>query len=397
MTFPFFLALRNLTRHPSRNILYVLGISITAALLLDMILLASGLSISIEKVLKKMGYEVRASARGTLPFETEAQVRNFSALERRLLSMPEVASVDALLGATVTIKTNDDSFTSFALGVKISTDTGYEVVEGSNLKPGTSQVLVNRYLAEEKKLKPGDTLRLSMPDQAYTAGGQEPVVVRIAGIANFFLDAEGQFSITCDLPFLQRLMRQKQEDPVSAILVKLKDASSAPIVVERINASIPQITAYTITSVLQEVDKQLSYFKQFSYILGGISLVVTFVLVFIITTISFHDRLGEVALLKAIGLSRKTIFSTILLEGMITSLASAVFGAFLGKIVAIYLDRILTSAPGLPEDFSFFIFDPGSVAQGFLVLLLTGFFAGLYPATAAIKLPVAQTLREEIL
>ncbi len=397
MRFPLFLALRNLLRHPSRNILYILGTSITAALLLDMILLASGLSISIARILNEMGYEIRASARGTLPFETEAQIKNFQSLKRKLLTFPEVQSVDALLGTTVAVQWRGEKFTSFALGMEISRRSGYNIIDGSDLRPGAAEVLVNRYLAAEKKIRPGDTLQLWMPGQSQTAGGQDPSVVKVAGIAYFYLDAEGQFSIATPLEFLHQLMLQKADDPVSAILIKLSDPSRAGLAVDRMNEEFPQITAYTISSVIQEVDKQLSYFKQFSYILGGISLVVTFVLVFIITTISFHDRLGEIALLKAIGLGQKTIFTTILLEGILTSLASAILGAFLGKIVAIYLDRILTSAPGLPEDFSFFIFDPPSVIRGFIVLLLTGFFAGIYPATAAINLPVAQTLREEIL
>jgi putative ABC transport system permease protein len=395
MKFPLFLALRNLVRHPSRNLLYILGISITAALLLDMILLANGLSISVARVLNEMGYEVRASPRGTLPFETEAQVKNYGALKQALLEYPEIQSVDALLGTTILVRYGNETFTSFALGMDISRRAGYSITAGSDLS--ADGLLVNRHLAADKSIQPGDALQLSMPGDFHTTGGREPVVTKVAGIANFYLDAEGQFSIGCPLRFLQKLMQQTSDDPVSAILLKLEPGSQADLVVERINAQFPQITAYTISSVIQEVDRQLSYFKQFAYILGGISLVVTFVLVFIITTISFHDRIGEIALLKAIGLSSKTIFITILLEGVITSFASALLGAFLGKIVALYLDRILTSAPGLPEDFSFFIFDPPAVLQGFLVLLFTGFFAGLYPATAALKLPVAQTLREEIL
>jgi putative ABC transport system permease protein len=395
MKFAFFLALRNLVRHPSRNLLYIFGISITAALLLDMILLANGLSISVARVLNEMGYEVRASPRGTLPFETEAQIKSFNALKTELLKYPEIKSVDALLGTTVVVRHGNETFTSFALGMDLSRRSGYHITAGEDLSD--RGVLVNRHLAEEKEIKVGDSLQLWTPGQFHATSGQESVPARVGGIANFYLDAEGQFSIGCPLPFLQKLIQQTAEDPVSAILIKLRDSSRGNAVVERMNAQFPQITAYTITSVIQEVDRQLSYFKQFSYILGGISLVVTFVLVFIITTISFHDRIGEIALLKAIGLSQKTIFSTILLEGILTSLASAFLGAFLGKIVALYLDRILTSAPGLPEDFSFFIFDPPAVLQGFLVLLLTGFFAGLYPATAALKLPVAQTLREEIL
>ena len=337
----------------------------------------------------------RASPRGTLPFETEAQIKDFGILKKALQRYPEIKSVDALLGTTVVVRFGNQTFTSFALGMEMNRRSGYIITAGSDLPTGG--VLVNRHLAADKQIKPGDSLQLWMPGQFHGAGDQEPVVAKVAGIANFYLDAEGQFSIGFPLPFLQKLMQQTSDDPVSAILIKLQDASRANSVVERMNSQFPQITAYTIRSVIQEVDQQLSYFKQFAYILGGISLVVTFVLVFIITTISFHDRIGEIALLKAIGLSRKTIFTTILLEGIMTSLASAMIGAFLGKIVALYLDRILTSAPGLPEDFSFFIFDPPAVLQGLLVLLLTGFFAGLYPATAALRLPVAQTLREEIL
>jgi putative ABC transport system permease protein len=342
-----------------------------------------------------MGYEIRASARGTLPFETEAQIKNFAQIQEDLLTYREIQTVDALLGTTVVVHFRGEEFTSFAMGMEMNRKAGYKIRKGKDLSK-RGEIIVNRYLAAEKRIGPGDSLQLRMPGQSM-AGGQEPATVTVAGIADFILDAEGQFTIGCQLPFLQKLMTQEKESPVSAVLIKLTTGSNAQTVVNRINAEFPQVTAYTISSVIEEVDQQLSYFKQFAYILGGISFVVTFVLVFIITTISFHDRVGEIALLKAIGLGQRTIFTAILCEGILTSIASALLGAFLGKVVAIYLDRILTSAPGLPEDFSFFIFDPTAVAQGFLILLLTGFFAGIYPAAAAVKLPVAQTLREEIL
>jgi len=397
MRFSFFLAIRNLWRYPARNILYILGISITAALLLDMILLSSGLGLSLEKILENMGYEVRASARGTLPFETEAQIKNFSQIKTELMKSPEIESVDGLLGTTGGVQLGGEKFTCFALGLQLNHASGYKIIEGADLHQTTGEILVNTYLAEAKKIKPGTILKVWIPGLSQIAGGQEPIAVKVAGIASFYLDGEGQFSIACPLRFLQELMLQSMEDPVSAILVKLRDPSNAAAVVEGMNSKFPQITAYTISTVIQEVDQQLSYFKQFAYILGGISLVVTFVLVFIITTISFHDRLGEIALLKAIGLGSKTIFTTILLEGLLTSFASAFFGLLLGKIVAVYLDRILTSAPGLPKGFSFFVLDPPAVLQGIFVLLLTGLFAGIYPAAAAVRLPVAETLREEIL
>lgn len=397
MKFPFYLAIRNLLRHPGRNFLYILGVSITAALLLDMILLSSGIRITLERVLKQMGYELRISPRGTLPFETEAQITGFHEIRSRLIQIPAVEHVDALLGTSVSVDFSGQTFTSFAIGLQLHREILFNMIEGTQPAPGSKEVVINKYLAEAKKIRPGDTLTLWMANQSQTIGSREAVTVKVSGIALFELDAEGQYTISCPLPMLQELMNEKPRDPVSVILIKLKDPSQADPIATSINSGFPRLSAFTIKTVMQAVDKQLSYFKQFAFILGGISLVTTFVLVFIITTISFHDRLGEVALLRAIGLSHKTIFTTVLFEGMLTSLASAVIGFLLGKVVAVYLDMILTSAPGLPEDFSFFVMEPQSVVRAFVVLILTGFVAGLYPAAAAVRLPVADTLREEIL
>jgi putative ABC transport system permease protein len=397
MKFPLYLAMRNLLRNPGRNLLYILGVSITAALLLDMILLSSGIRVTLERVLKQMGYELRMSPRGALPFETEAQINGFEKIRSQLMRYPEIEHVDALFGTTIAVDFSGQRFTSFGLGLELHRKVLFHIIEGKQPERGSTEVVINKYLADAKKIHPGDSLNLWSPDQAQTIGTRESIPVRVSGIAQFELDAEGQYTIAGPLEMLQNMVGERSLDPVSVILIKLKDASSADAIAKTLNAQFPQTSVFTIRTVMQAVDKQLSYFKQFAFILGGISLVTSFVLVFIITTISFHDRLGEVALLRAIGLSHKTIFTTVLFEGILTSLASAIFGFILGKFVAVYLDAILTSAPGLPEDFSFFVMEPSAVFHAFLVLILTGFFAGLYPAAAAVRLPVADTLREEIL
>jgi len=395
MSLPLYLAVRNLLRNPGRNFLYVLGISITAALLLDMILLSSGLSVSLERILKDMGYEIRLSPRGTLPFETDAQIQEYSKIKDGLLRLEAVDHIDAMLGTSLAMEATGQTFTTFALGLDQKRPVLYRLISGN--EPGPGQILVNEYLAREKRLRPGDRVILRVPGQSQTTGKGERTPFTVSGIAYYNLDAEGQFTISCPLPVLQRLTQQQDTDPVSVIMIRLKDPSAASRTSQQINEAFPQITSYTIDSVIRAVDKQLSYFKQFAYILGGISLITTFVLIFIITTISFHDRVGEIALLRAIGLSHRTIFTTILLEGIVTSIASAIFGFILGKLVALYLDAILTSAPGLPETFSFFVMQPQAVGRALITLLLTGFFAGLYPASAAVSLPVAGTLREEML
>ncbi|HSE39615.1 MAG TPA: FtsX-like permease family protein, partial [Acidobacteriota bacterium] len=394
---PLYLAIRNLLRHPGRNLLYILGVSITAALLLDMILLSGGLKISLFRVLSEMGWELRIAPRGTVPFETETQIANFTQLRSSIAKLIDAESIDGMLGTTVNTKFKGEVFTSFAAGIESQRKVLYTLISGKNITPGSNEILVNRYLATEKKIQHGDVLPLWIGSQEQTLGNRRTVDARVAGIIEFKLDAEGQHTMACELSFLQKVLGSDASDGVSIIMIKLKNPRTAEEDAAKINKHFPQVSAYTILGIVDALEGQLSYFRQFSYILGGISLVVTFVLVFIITTISFHDRIGEVALLRAIGISHKTIFSTVLLEGILTSLASAALGFALGKIVAIYLDSVLKSAPGLPADFSFFVFQPSSVLQALATLLITGFFAGLYPASAAVRLPVAGTLREEIL
>ena len=67
-----FLATRGLFRHTARTFLGVLGVGVAGALLFDMQMLSRGLQASLHRILRQIGYEVRVTPRGTLPFETDA-------------------------------------------------------------------------------------------------------------------------------------------------------------------------------------------------------------------------------------------------------------------------------------------------------------------------------------
>src|SRR5205807_6134062 len=101
---------------------------------------------------------------------------------------------------------------------------------------------------------------------------------------------------------------------------------------------------------------RLTYFNQFSVILGTMSATVAFLLIAAIMTFSVGERLGEIAMLRAMGLPRARIVGLVLVEGIALA-AAALPGAFLlGIAIARNLDRILLSAPGVPENLHFFTF-----------------------------------------
>jgi putative ABC transport system permease protein len=108
-----------------------------------------------------------------------------------------------------------------------------------------------------------------------------------------------------------------------------------------------------------------------------------------------NERLGEVATLRAIGLGRATVVRQVLAEGIALTVIGSILGVLLGLATARYLDAILTSFPGLPAAFSFFVPRADTLTQAAIVLLVTGSLAGLYPAWLAARAPIAATLRAE--
>jgi hypothetical protein len=60
------------------------------------------------------------------------------------------------------------------------------------------------------------------------------------------------------------------------------------------------------------------------------------------------------------------------------------------------LDRILRRMPGLPTGLHFFVFEPQSLLLHALVLAATAVVAAIYPVWLTVSLPIAQTLRQEV-
>ena len=98
---------------------------------------------------------------------------------------------------------------------------------------------------------------------------------------------------------------------------------------------------------MANVDERLSYFRQLSAILGAVSLIVGFLLVTTLVTVSVNERVGEIVVMRAIGVSRAHVVQQIVLEGTAMSVTGAVLGTGLGLVTARYLNTILSRFPGL--------------------------------------------------
>jgi putative ABC transport system permease protein len=390
---------RNLRRHPFRTALSIAGIAVASAMLLDMVLLRGGLEASFADLLLVRGYQIRVTPKGTLPLDSEATLADATALVATIRSDPGVASVAPLVATSIygrRVGGGDSLVTLFGYGIDPRDQGLYQLLRGADLAPDDSAgVLLSDASAAALGATLGDTVTLlGVLDPQMAAPAMERRLV-VRGVVQWLYDYREQPSVGTVVPLMQRLARTEPEDRVSVLLVKAKTDADVEPVVERLRARLGGAEVNGVADLVRHFQDRMVYFRQLATILGSVSLLVTVLLIGTLLAITVNERLGEIATLRAIGVSRASVVKEVLVEGTALTVVGCALGVVLGLVTARYLDEILTSFPGLPATFSFFVPRTPNVVTAILVTLVTGALAGLYPAWLAARAPIAATLRAE--
>ncbi|MEO5567501.1 MAG: FtsX-like permease family protein [Gemmatimonadaceae bacterium] len=376
-----------------RTLLAIAGVAVSAAMLLDMVMLSSGMRASFRELLVSRGYQIRLAPRGTLPFDTEATIGNAAAITAALEADTNVIAVSPVLGGQLHIVRGDSTVSAALLGVRPTVQGDYELLEGTDPKR-PDEVVMSGELLTALGARVGDTLTGGAgydPQLRQLLGGR---TLTVAGRARFLYMASGQRGAAMPLETMQAMSDQRA-DRVSLFMVRAREGVDIERMRRDIETRVPSVSAISIETAIAQVDERLSYFRQLAVILGAVSFAVGFLLVTTIVTVSVNERIGEIAVLRAIGVTRARIVRRIATEGLVLMLSGGVLGLGLGLITARYLNSILATFPGLPAAIDFFLFDPNDAWQALGLLVIAGVLAGIYPAARAARLPIASTLREE--
>jgi putative ABC transport system permease protein len=281
-----------------------------------------------------------------------------------------------------------------ALGGIAAVEGDYKVLTG-RAPTRAGEIAGNDALLAAVGAHIGDTLRVAAgydPElRAFT--GQR--TVRVVGRVHFIYLAAGERAIAVPLPALQAMEGPSRADRVSLMMIRLRAGADVEAARAAIEREVPTVSAISTATAIQQVESRLSYFRQLAFILGSVSLVVGFLLVTTLVTVSVNERLGEIAVLRAIGVARGHVVEQILIEGTAIMVVGAIVGLGLGLLTARYLNSILSGFPGLPEAIDFFLFQPRDAWIALGLLTVCGILAGLYPAWRGASSPIAGTLREE--
>ncbi len=433
------LAFAALRRHPMRTLLAVFGLAIAAALLIDMVMLATGMRESFRSLLTSQGYELRVTPRGTLPFDTEATVGGATDLVAALRAHPDIERVSPSLGTTVQItrrgamvgkasasatagegtssstiasnvsNANADTFTStsaFALGTQPDVQGEYTVLSGQAPTPMDTvlrEAVVNAALLERLSAQIGDTLLVSTGRSAQLRMSGDASAVVITGEARFLYVPPGLPAMSSPLRAVRSFMGESGRDRISLAMASVRaiegtdsdNSARTEAVRIWIESTFSRVTAISTETAIIQVEERLAYFRQLAFILGALSLVIGVLLVTTLVSLSVNERLGELAVLRAIGVARGGVLQQIMLEGLLLGVAGITIGLGLGLITAQWLNTILRDFPGLPADLDFFVWSAEAAWKSLAMLLVASTLAGAWPAWRASKLRVAQALREE--
>jgi lipoprotein-releasing system permease protein len=188
-------------------------------------------------------------------------------------------------------------------------------------------------------------------------------------------------------------------DRIDHIEVKVTDAYQAPRIADEMAAQLGE--AY-VTQDWTDINQQLYSALMLEKIgLGiGIGLIVMVAALNIVASLILlvMEKTRDIAILKTMGASSKSITLIFLLQGTIIGLVGTIIGAITGVIAATIADRYrLISIPGDIYQVSYLPFRvlPGDVIMVILGAVVVCFFATLYPSRQAAGLDPAQALRYE--
>jgi putative ABC transport system permease protein len=397
------LAWRTARRYRARAVLAVAGVAVIGALNFDMLMLSNGLMLSFKDLINGTGYNIRIAGSAGLPL-ARLPIEHASELLTQIQALPEVASVAIMRTATAAIVQPDrppegleliGSSDPAGLGIwKPASGSSLDGAEGDrSLQPA----VISGPMADRLKLKPGSTIYVRVRIYGSTSA-MPSVPLRVVGIAEFPFESADSFLVATTMEGFRSAHGGVLNDEAELMFAESRAASSPDAAVAAIASLRSDLRVFSNEQVIANFGRNaFTYFRQISVVLSTTTAAFSFMLVATLLTVSVNQRLGEVAVLRALGIARRRIASTLLWEAGLLVGIGGVLALPLGQLLATILDRILRRMPGLPAGLHFFVFEPQSLMLHASVLMATAVVAAVYPVWLAVKLPIAQTLRQEVI
>ena len=390
----FQVAYKNLLRKKVRSVLTLIGIALSAWVLVSLLGFNHGYKTALNKDIDNMGFQLMIMAKGC-PYEAatmmlkggtglrfmkqsiletiekEPEVEKTTPMLMQAVFDPnkgESGGIAAYLGVEPKSFSEMKTFLKFRQGGWFTDENAYEAVMGYEA-------------AELEQREVGDMILIP----------EKNIQFKVVGI----LDRTGtqdDGTIFVPLKTLQKIFNKTDELTTIGIKVK-KDADSNRL--EKKLYTLPDVQVVSLAQVKQTIMRLISTAKVMVLSTALIAILIAMVGVINTILMSVHERFQEIGILKTIGAMPWDIFKLIWTETIILCTIGGVLGItlalILSKITEVVIRRILPYSPsgGLV------LIDLKLVLITLAAILCIGLLSGLYPAWRAGRIRPLEAIRGE--
>ncbi|CAM5321718.1 ABC transporter permease [Streptomyces fumanus] len=262
-------------------------------------------------------------------------------------------------------------------------DPRYPLTDGRAPK-GADEVLIDAKTAERTGYRVGDTVRLSVDGPVLTP--------RITGV---FDTDDGAVAAGGSLALFDTATAQKlfgKPGTYDEIDVTAKPGVSQAALKAGLDKALPADLVETTTGAklaedqAESISSQMSGMKQGLLVFAGIALFVGTFIIANTFTMLVAQRTKELALLRAVGASRRQVTRSVLTEALVVGVVAAVAGLAAGIGIGAGLRALMGTLDAQVPDGPLVV-TPGTVATALAVGVLVTMLAAWLPSRRAAKIP----------
>jgi len=253
---------------------------------------------------------------------------------------------------------------------------------------GPDEVVIDAGTAKREHFSLGDKVKIEASQTGtYT-------LVGVVGFGSADNLAGAKFALW-DVPTAQRVLHRNGEFDV--ISVKAASGVSRAQLVTRLQpvlrGGLEAITSdVAAAQQADQVKKSLGFLSTFLLAFAAVSLFVGSFIIYNTFTIIIAQRLRELALLRALGASRRQVTRSVLAEGLLVGFFASLVGVGFGVVVAIGLKAVF-AAVGADLPSSAMVIKPRTVIVPVVVGVVITTLSSWGPARKASKVPPVAAIR----
>ncbi|MGW1054144.1 ABC transporter permease [Streptomyces sp. NPDC002586] len=385
-------ALRNVLAHKARLLMTVLAVMLGVAFVSGTLVFTNTISDAYQKSSAKGFDQVDVAVRPTYQDSTGDKVGRTPDLTQALLDkaakVPGAASATGVVSGFTAVADKDGKllggdWQSAGGNYWGAKDARYPLVSG-HAPHGKGEVLLDSKTAKRAGYQVGDTVRLSVDGPVLT-----PTISGIFTTDDGNVAAGGSLALF-DTPTAQKLFGKK--GGYDEIDVKAAAGTSQSALKSALDSALPSHLVETTTgkqladAQAKQIADSMSGLKQSLLVFAGIALFVGTFIIANTFTMLVAQRTRELALLRAVGASRRQVTRSVLIEAFAVGTVAGVTGLAAGIGIGAGLRSLLGSFGASVPDGPLVI-SPGTVVSALAVGILITMLAAWLPGRRAAKIP----------